>query len=80
MTTPGEQDISGKAASLQDAWAAANRPGTPDIRVLIAARPSPGDLAEWAAAGVTELLWGLPDAPAGAVEAYLDRLAARIAT
>jgi hypothetical protein len=28
---------------------------------------------------VTELLWGLPDAPAGAVEAYLDRLAGRIA-
>jgi len=33
----------------------------------------------WAAAGATELLWGLPDAPAEAVEAYLDRLAGRIA-
>ena len=58
-------------------------PGTgraaPDIRVLVAAKPSPGDLATWAAAGVTELIWGLPDAPAEAVEAYLDRLAGRIA-
>jgi probable F420-dependent oxidoreductase len=79
MTTPGEQDIPGKAAALRDAWAGENRPGAPDIRVLVAARPSPGDLAAWAAAGVTELLWGLPDAPAGAAEAYLDRLAARVA-
>jgi len=53
---------------------------TPDIRVLTAAKPSPDDLAVWAAAGVTELLWGLPDAPAEAVEAYLDRLAGRIAS
>jgi alkanesulfonate monooxygenase SsuD/methylene tetrahydromethanopterin reductase-like flavin-dependent oxidoreductase (luciferase family) len=36
MTTPGEQDIAGKAAALRQAWAAENRPGAPDIRVLIA--------------------------------------------
>jgi probable F420-dependent oxidoreductase len=77
MTTPDEQDISGKAAALRQAWTVGNRPGTPDIRVLVAAKPSPGDLATWAAAGATELLWGLPDAPAEAVEAYLDRLAGR---
>ena len=80
ITTPDEQDIDGKAAALRREWAAGNRPGSPDIRVLIAAKPSPGDLAAWAAAGVTELIWGLPDAPADAVEAYLDRLARRIAT
>jgi probable F420-dependent oxidoreductase len=80
MTTPGEHDIGGKAAALRQAWAAGNRSGAPDIRVLVAAKPSPGDLAAWAAAGATELLWGLPDAPATAVEAYLDRLAGRIAT
>jgi len=78
MTTPGEQDISGKAAALRQAWAAGNRPGRPDIRVLVATKPSPGDLAAWAAAGVSELLWGLPDAPAATVEAHLDRLASRI--
>ena len=38
MTTPGEQDIGGKAAALRQAWAAAGRPGAPDIRVLIAAQ------------------------------------------
>jgi probable F420-dependent oxidoreductase len=80
MTTPGEHDIGGKAASLRQAWAAGNRPGSPDIRVLITARPSPDDFAGWEAAGVAELLWGLPDAPAGTVEAYLDRLARRISS
>ena len=79
MTTPGERDICGKAAALWQAWAAQARPGAPDIRVLITARPSPGDLAAWAAAGVTELVWGLPDAPAEAIEAYLGRLAGRLA-
>jgi probable F420-dependent oxidoreductase len=79
MTTPGERDIPGKAASLRAAWASCDRDGVPDIRVLISARPSPSDLSDWASAGVSELLWGLPDAPPDAVEAYLDRLAARVA-
>ena len=78
MTTPGEQDIGGKAAALRQAWAAAGRPGAPDIRVLVSARPSPGDFAAWEAAGVAELLWGLPDAAAEKVEAHLDRLASRV--
>jgi probable F420-dependent oxidoreductase len=77
MTTPGELDIPGKAAALRRAWG--ERSGSPDIRVLITARPSPDDLSAWASAGVTELLWGLPDAAPDAVEAYLDRLAARVA-
>jgi probable F420-dependent oxidoreductase len=80
MSTPGERDIAGKAAALQQAWAAAGRPGTPDIRVLITAKPSAGDLAAWAAAGATECMWGLPDASAEVAEAYLDRLAGRLAT
>jgi hypothetical protein len=46
--------------------------------VLVTVRPSPADVASWDAAGVTELLWGLPDAPAEMVEAYLDRLAHRV--
>jgi probable F420-dependent oxidoreductase len=78
MTTPGEQDIAGKVAALRQAWADAGRPGVPDIRVLVTSRPSADDFAGWEAAGVTELLWGLPDAPAETVEAYLDRLARRV--
>jgi hypothetical protein len=38
----------------------------------------PGDLEAWAAAGATELLWGLPDASREVVEGYLDRLAGRV--
>jgi probable F420-dependent oxidoreductase len=79
LTTPGERDISSKAAVLRKAWADENRPDAPDIRVLIAAKPSPDDLAAWSAAGVTELIWGLPDAPAETAEAYLGRLAGRLA-
>jgi hypothetical protein len=79
MTTPAEQNISGKTVMFRRAWAAQDRPGAPDIRVLIGRKPSDSDLAAWAADDVTELVWGLPDAPADAVEAYLDRLAGRLA-
>ncbi len=78
MTTPMEQDISGKTDALRKAWADAGREGTPDIHVLIAMKPSPEDLAGWAAAGATELIWGVPDKSTDEVLAYLDRLAGRI--
>lgn len=78
MTTPIEQNVAGKVGQLQEAWSAAGRPDSPDVHVLIAARPSPDDLVEWGEAGVTELIWGLPDKPAPEVEAHLDRLAERL--
>ena len=79
LTTPGEQDIGGKAAALHQAWAAASRAGAPDIRVLVSSKPSAADVAAWADAGATECLWGVPDGPAAAAGAYLDRLAGRVA-
>jgi probable F420-dependent oxidoreductase len=79
LTTPGEQDIGGKAAALHQAWAAAGRAGAPDIRVLVSSKPSAADIAAWAGAGATECLWGVPDGPAAAAGAYLDRLADRVA-
>lgn len=78
MTTPVEQDITGKADALRAAWAEAGRSGSPDLHVLVATRPSPDDLASWAAAGATELIWGVPDAGPEVVEAYLDKLAGRL--
>lgn len=78
MTTPREERISEKAASLRKAWANAGRDGEPDIRVLIGARPTPDDVAEWSAAGATELIWGVPDTSPDEVVAYLDRLAGRL--
>jgi probable F420-dependent oxidoreductase len=79
MTTPTQFDISGNIAALQAAWAEAGRAGSPDSRVLIAFRPDPADLAAWAGAGVSELIWGVPDKPEDEVVAYLDKLAGRLA-
>lgn len=78
MTTPIEQNITGKAEQLREAWRAAGRDGSPDIHVLIATKPSPEDLVEWGGAGVTELIWGVPDKSPEEVVAYLDRLADRL--
>ncbi len=77
MTTPVEQGIGDKADALRAAWKDAGRTGDPEIHVLIATRPSPEDLESWAAAGATDLIWGVPDKSADEVVAYLDRLAAR---
>ena len=45
MTTPREQEVTGKARALRDAWTGAGRPGRPEIAVLANARPSSEDLA-----------------------------------
>ncbi len=79
MTTPREDGIGDKATALKKAWADAGRDGEPDIRVLIAAKPTPEDFVEWAEAGTSELIWGVPDKSPDEVLAYLDRLAGRLA-
>lgn len=78
MTTPQQRDITDHIGALQRAWTAAGREGRPDVRVLIASRPDPDDLAQWAEAGATELIWGVPDKEPDEVLASLDRLAARL--
>jgi probable F420-dependent oxidoreductase len=78
MTTPTQQEIGAQIAALQEAWAEAGRAGAPEIRVLIAFKPDPADLAAWAEAGATELIWGVPDKAPDEVLASLDRLAGRL--
>ena len=78
MTTPQQRDITDQIGALQRAWTAAGREGRPDVRVLIASRPESDDLAAWAEAGATELIWGVPDKEPDEVLASLDRLAARL--
>jgi probable F420-dependent oxidoreductase len=78
MTTPTQQDIGSQIAAFQEAWAEAGREGVPEIRVLIAFKPDPADLAAWAEAGATELIWGVPDKAPDEVLASLDRLAGRL--
>jgi probable F420-dependent oxidoreductase len=79
MTTPTQADITAQITALNKAWAEAGRDGAPDIRILIAFKPDPADLAAWAEAGATELIWGVPDKSPEEVLAHLDRLAARLA-
>ncbi|HEX5089151.1 MAG TPA: LLM class F420-dependent oxidoreductase [Nocardioides sp.] len=79
MTTPTQTDITGHIEALRSTWTAEGRAGVPDIRVLIASRPDPADLLAWAEAGVSELIWGVPDKAEDEVLAHLDRLAERLA-
>jgi probable F420-dependent oxidoreductase len=78
MTTPTQSDISGQIEALKTAWADAGRDGAPEIRILIAFRPDPADLAAWAEQGATELIWGVPDKAEDEVLGSLDRLAGRL--
>ena len=78
MTTPTSTDVAGNADALRKAWADAGREGQPDVRVLVAKRPTPEDLADWAASGASELIWGVPDADRDSVLGYLDKMAGRL--
>ncbi|MFG2017932.1 LLM class F420-dependent oxidoreductase [Actinomadura geliboluensis] len=78
MTTPIETDIAERVALLREEWDEAGRAGEPDVRILVAKKPTPNDLAEWEAAGAGELIWGVPDADEAAVLTYLDKTAARL--
>lgn len=77
LTTPGEADIVPKIAELNEAWQNAGRRGTPQVTVL-AGKPDPDALTQWARAGVTEVLFGMPDRSADEVAGYLGRLAAKL--
>ncbi|MFI0356708.1 LLM class F420-dependent oxidoreductase [Actinomadura sp. 9N407] len=78
MTTPIEQDITGKAGELHQAWSAAGREGRPDIAVLATTRPDADQIARWEDAGVTDVIWGLPDKAPDEVVAFIGRLAGRV--
>jgi probable F420-dependent oxidoreductase len=77
LTTPGETDLEAKVTQLNQAWHAAGRAELPQVRVL-AGKPDPDQLAHWAAAGVTDVAFGMPDPGADEVVAYLGRLANRL--
>jgi probable F420-dependent oxidoreductase len=78
MTTPRETDIADRAALLRSEWAQAGRDGAPQIRILVARRPTPEERADWERAEADEMIWGVPDAEPEQVLASLDRLAGRL--
>ncbi len=77
LTTPAEQDVEHKVASLAAAWRDAGRAGVPEVLAL-AGRPDPGTLARWKDSGVTEALFGMPDRSPDEVVEYLRRLAGKL--
>jgi probable F420-dependent oxidoreductase len=77
MTTPRDLNIDEPVKHLQDAWAAADRAGAPQI-VALDFKPEADKLAHWQQLGVTEVLFGLPDRSPDDVAAYIERLAAKL--
>jgi probable F420-dependent oxidoreductase len=77
LTTPGEGDVPGKVAALRACWRDAGRSGEPEV-VVLGGRYDAAVLDEWAAAGVTEVLFGLPDREPPEILGYLGRLAGRL--
>lgn len=77
ITTPTERNVVDNVQRLHKAWADAGRTGTPEVLAL-AGRHDPDRLAEWADAGVTEVIFGLPDRDTDDVLTYLDRLAGKL--
>ncbi len=77
ITTPGETDVTGRLESLQRIWHEAGRTGRPRV-VALDLKPDKARLSEWAEAGVTDVLYGLPDKSDSDVRAYLDRLSGKL--
>jgi probable F420-dependent oxidoreductase len=77
LTTPAEGDVVAKISALRSAWQAAGRDGEPGVTVL-GGRYDAALLAQWADAGVSEVLFGMPDREPPEVLAYLGRLAGRL--
>ncbi|MCW4353371.1 LLM class F420-dependent oxidoreductase [Hoyosella sp. YIM 151337] len=77
ITTPTETDITESIARLQKMWQDAGRAGQPHITAL-AGKPDSTQLERWRDAGVSEVLFGLPDRSSDEVIAYLHRLADKL--
>ncbi len=77
ITTPTENNVVDNVARLHKAWADAGRAGTPEILAL-AGRHDAEQLKIWEDAGVTEVIFGLPDRAQDDVVAYIGRLASKL--
>lgn len=77
ITTPQESDITDRVALLRKIWQEAGRAGNPRI-VVLDFKPDADRLASWAAVGVTDVLYGLPDKSEEECVTYLGRLSAKL--
>lgn len=76
ITTPLEENIADEAKLLRATWEDAGRSGRPEI-VVLHPKPDQNLLAEWEAAGVTEVMMGLPDREENDVLAFIERRASQ---
>jgi probable F420-dependent oxidoreductase len=74
ITTPLEENIASSAKELGSLWREAGRSGEPDI-VVLHPKPDRQTIEEWEAAGVTEVMMGLPDRAEEDVVAFIERRA-----
>jgi probable F420-dependent oxidoreductase len=78
ITTPYEtHTLLERLQLLRKVWQEEGREGAPRV-VALAGKPDPRQLSDWDAAGVTDVLFGLPDKPEADVLVYLDRLAVKV--
>jgi probable F420-dependent oxidoreductase len=77
ITTPRDDDVVPRVARLAETWQAAGRDGAPRV-VALDGKPDADRLTAWAAGGVTDVLYGLPERSVAEIEGYLDRLAAKL--
>ena len=78
ITTPIETDIEDRVATLTQTWKDAGREGDPRIVVLLASRLEPGQLERWEAAGVDEVMVGLPDKEPDDVLRFIAGMGAKL--
>lgn len=77
ITTPRDNEIVAAVARLTGIWQAAGREGAPRV-VALDGKPDADRLAAWAAGGVTDVLYGLPDRSEPEIDGYLDRLSGKL--
>lgn len=79
ITTPGETDVVDRTATLHRIWQEAGRAGVPRV-VALDRKPEADRLRSWADAGVTDVIYGLPDDSEQTLVGYLDRLRGKLDT
>ncbi len=78
LTTPADTGLDGHVALLKEIWRSEGRAGAPRICAL-GERPDPERLTHLDSLGVTETIFGLPDRSPEEVEAWIGRLAGKLA-
>jgi alkanesulfonate monooxygenase SsuD/methylene tetrahydromethanopterin reductase-like flavin-dependent oxidoreductase (luciferase family) len=79
ITTPREEDVVERVARFAQIWQDGGRDGAPRV-VALDGRPDGVRLAQWAAGGVTDVVYGLPDRSEDEIGGYLDRLVGKLET